>query len=73
MRTKKIGAGFYRLGAYIIAKTPDGWRWYLETDASVGGGWRRTKKDALYDLLDYLGPTEPEKDMDGCWFHAPEK
>ena len=60
LSTVKIGKGCYLVqNDYLVQRTPDGWRWYDKFDASTGGEWRSTMRDAMLDLLDYIS-NEPE-------------
>jgi len=51
LKPVKIGRGYYQIANdYIVAKTPDGWRWHDKRNASTGGEWRSTRLEALLDL-----------------------
>ena len=50
---KRIAPGRYLRGFCVVEHTPDGWRWYYTQDASVGGEWRATKREAVLDLEDF--------------------
>jgi hypothetical protein len=46
----RIAPGRYLDGLCVVERTDDGWRWYFTGDLSVGGEWRRTKREAVLDL-----------------------
>lgn len=54
IRLTRLSAGRYQIGDYIIDHTPDGWRWHLSSNASTGGEWRATMRDAKLDLHDHM-------------------
>lgn len=75
-RLQQLRPGRYDLdGAYAIERHLDGWRWFKYADPSIGGEWRRSKREAVLDLADYFtrqeggqrcqrgAPAKPEKDI----------
>jgi len=50
----KLSAGTYHADGCLVERHTSGWRWSLYGDASVGGEWRSTRREAVLDLEAYL-------------------
>lgn len=57
-KLRRIGPGYYevnvRFVTYLVIRSANGWRWLRGGDASVGGEWRSTMREAAADLHFYL-------------------
>jgi hypothetical protein len=49
-----MGPGHYRFGQYVVERHASGWRWVNTRNLASGGEWRRTRREAVLDLMAYL-------------------
>jgi hypothetical protein len=51
LTSRRVNSGEYIVNdRYWVTQTADGWRWHDGQAPSVGGEWRRSKREALLDL-----------------------